>query len=61
MANKCPKCKSDNPETATLCADCGTKLPSPKDIDVTETIEAPKEELTTGSVFAVLPQGSVVT
>ena len=52
MGIKCPKCQTDNPETATFCADCGTKLPSLKDIDVTETIETPKEELTTGSTFA---------
>jgi len=52
MSNKCPKCKSENPESATFCADCGTQLPSLKDIDVTATIETPKEELTTGSTFA---------
>ena len=49
---KCPKCKSDNPETATFCADCGTNLSLAKDVDVTEIIERPKEELTTGSLFA---------
>jgi len=52
MSNKCPKCKSENPESATFCADCGTQLPSVENIDVTETIETPKEELTTGSTFA---------
>jgi serine/threonine protein kinase/predicted Zn-dependent protease len=52
MAKKCPKCQSDNPETATFCADCGTQLPSIEDIEVTETIEAPKEQLTRGTTFA---------
>ena len=48
----CPKCNADNPETAIFCADCGTKLLVHKDIALTKTIEAPKEELTTGAVFA---------
>jgi serine/threonine-protein kinase len=52
MAKKCPKCQSDNPGTAAFCADCGTQLPSLQDIEVTETMETPKEELTTGSTFA---------
>jgi serine/threonine protein kinase/tetratricopeptide (TPR) repeat protein len=52
MAKYCPKCKSNNPETATFCANCGTQLPSIEDIEVTETIEAPKEELTRGTTFA---------
>jgi serine/threonine protein kinase/Flp pilus assembly protein TadD len=52
MAKKCPKCKSENPRTSTFCADCGTQLPSIEDIEVTETLETPKEELTTGSTFA---------
>jgi len=52
MGIMCPKCQHDNPETATFCADCGTSIISSKNIDVTETIEVPKEELTTGSTFA---------
>jgi len=52
MAKKCPKCQSENPDTATFCADCGTQLPSLEDVEVTETLETPKEELTTGSTFA---------
>ncbi len=50
---KCPKCQTDNPETASFCADCGTQLISSEEISApTETLEAAKEELTTGSTFA---------
>ena len=52
MTISCPKCQTDNPDTQRFCGDCGTQLPSPEKIAVTETIEAPKEELTTGSTFA---------
>jgi serine/threonine-protein kinase len=48
---KCPKCDSDNAETATYCADCGTQLSS-KEIPVTKTLEVPTEELTRGTIFA---------
>jgi tetratricopeptide (TPR) repeat protein len=61
---KCPKCETDNPESLKFCGECGTQLtavksdiPSgepPEDIQAgpTMTIEAPIEELTTGSIFA---------
>ena len=54
MAVKCPKCHSENPETKQFCADCGTQLTPSKDIhpEVTETLQAPIKELTTGSTFA---------
>jgi serine/threonine protein kinase/tetratricopeptide (TPR) repeat protein len=54
LAVKCPKCQTENPETKQFCGDCGTPLPSSKDIrpDVTETIQTPVKELTTGSTFA---------
>jgi serine/threonine protein kinase/tetratricopeptide (TPR) repeat protein len=52
MAIACPKCKTNNPEELKFCGECGTQLLSPGDIEVTETIEAPKEELTTGSTYA---------
>jgi TolB-like protein/predicted Ser/Thr protein kinase len=52
MTNKCPKCNSDNPDTLKFCGECGTQLPESKDIEVTETIEVPKEELTRGTTFA---------
>ena len=54
MANKCPKCHSENPETKQFCADCGTLLPpSQKHPPVmTETVQTPVRELATGATFA---------
>jgi len=33
MSNKCPKCNCDNPDSKQFCGDCGTQLPSVKDIE----------------------------
>jgi serine/threonine protein kinase/tetratricopeptide (TPR) repeat protein len=52
MPITCPKCHHENPDDTLYCGKCTTPLKSPEDIDVTATIEAPKEELTTGSTFA---------
>jgi serine/threonine protein kinase/predicted Zn-dependent protease len=54
MAVKCPKCNVANPDTVKFCGECGTQLPSSRDIhpEVTETLQAPIKELTTGSTFA---------
>ncbi len=52
MAIKCPKCRTDNPDNQKFCGECAAPLLSPKDFDVTETMETPKEELNTGSTFA---------
>jgi serine/threonine protein kinase/tetratricopeptide (TPR) repeat protein len=54
LANKCPKCHSENPDTQRFCGGCGTPLPLPKDHPpvVTETLQTPVHELTTGSTFA---------
>jgi serine/threonine protein kinase/tetratricopeptide (TPR) repeat protein len=60
MTTLCPKCHSENPETSRFCADCGTQLGVSegkpiepiKPIEHTETLQAPREELTTGSTFA---------
>jgi len=50
----CPKCHLSNPDTSHFCADCGTQLSSSRDIrsEVTETVQTPIKELTTGSTFA---------
>jgi len=54
MTIVCPKCKTDNPDTASFCNSCATPLKPSEDapIEHTETLQAPREELTTGSTFA---------
>ncbi len=52
MAIKCPSCHSENPEDTFFCGKCGTKFASSERIDVTQTLETPREEITTGSTFA---------
>jgi len=54
LAVKCPKCQAENPETKQFCGDCGTQLPSSRDIHpgVTETLQTPIKELATGATFA---------
>jgi tetratricopeptide (TPR) repeat protein len=52
VAVKCPKCRSENPDTLKFCGECGTQLPSPGGIEVTKTIEASRDELTRGTTFA---------
>jgi len=54
MTIECPKCKTDNPDTVRFCGECGTQLVKAEEAPTehTETLEAPREELTTGSTFA---------
>jgi serine/threonine protein kinase len=52
MSLKCPKCQHENPDDTLYCGKCGTQFPDLDKIEVTETIEAPKEELTRGTSFA---------
>ena len=52
MAIRCPKCNTENPDTLKFCGECGTQLTPPGDMEVTKTIETPKEELTRGTTFA---------
>ncbi|MFC2142152.1 protein kinase [Acidobacteriota bacterium] len=51
---KCPKCHSDNPDTKSFCADCGTQLIPPGEAQplFTKTLEIPVEELPRGMLFA---------
>jgi serine/threonine protein kinase/Flp pilus assembly protein TadD len=51
---KCPSCHFDNPSDTRFCGNCGAVLQASKEIPAmpTETIIAPKKELTTGSTFA---------
>ena len=54
MGINCPKCHFENPDDTIYCGKCATQLKSSEEISdsPTETIETPKEELTTGSTFA---------
>jgi tetratricopeptide (TPR) repeat protein/tRNA A-37 threonylcarbamoyl transferase component Bud32 len=51
---KCPKCYFDIPEDSSFCSKCGTQLLPSEHIrpEVTETLQTPIKELTTGSTFA---------
>jgi len=49
---KCPKCQFENPDDTFFCGKCGTRFPSLEKVEVTETLEIPKEELARGTSFA---------
>jgi hypothetical protein len=52
VATKCPKCQTENPETAKFCSECATPLQPYKDIGVTQTLEIPAKGLALGLTFA---------
>ena len=53
MANKCPTCHSENPDTQRFCGECGTQLlSSEKPFTGTVTVGAPAKKLSLGSIFA---------
>ena len=52
MSVKCPKCQTDNPETAKFCSECATSLHIAEGISITKTIETPVKKLTKGTTFA---------
>jgi len=54
VVNKCPTCHSENPDTLKFCGECGTQLTPPQAHPpvVTETLQTPICELTSGATFA---------
>lgn len=53
MGVKCPKCNSDNTETAKFCSECGTRLyPGDKEgISQTKTLRKPKKDQLLGKTI----------
>ena len=51
---KCPKCDTENRPDSKYCRECATSLTGAEEAQPlpTQTIETPREELTTGSTFA---------
>ena len=54
MGITCPHCQAENPSDSKYCRECATALPhrAPGIGSPTKTIETPREELTTGTLFA---------
>jgi TolB-like protein/tRNA A-37 threonylcarbamoyl transferase component Bud32 len=53
VAIKCPQCQSENTDTARFCSNCAASLLPAAEVSApTETLVAPKEELTRGTTFA---------
>jgi serine/threonine protein kinase/tetratricopeptide (TPR) repeat protein len=65
LANKCPTCHSENPDTLKFCGECGTQLPLTRGHEPnfpesgivspgskTETLQTPVHELVMGSTLA---------
>jgi len=54
---KCPKCDFDNPDNTSFCGNCAAPLQLEKSTGEempkeTETLQTPKQDLTTGSHFS---------
>ena len=54
MSIKCPQCQAENPSDSKYCKECATALPHPPgpSSPPTRTLDTPREELTTGTLFA---------
>ncbi len=53
MGVKCTNCGTDNTQDSEFCKKCGIQIKESEEKTIpTQTLEAPREELTTGSTFA---------
>jgi serine/threonine protein kinase/tetratricopeptide (TPR) repeat protein len=52
MANKCPKCQTDNPEESKFCKECAASLTRIEGDEFTKTLETPTGDLSTGTTYA---------
>ena len=52
MATQCPKCQSENTDSAKFCSECAAPIQPSKDIGVTKTLETPVEKFERGTLFA---------
>jgi len=52
MAIRCPKCQTVNPSDSKYCKECAALLPESEDMEITETLDAPKEDLSRGTTFS---------
>jgi serine/threonine protein kinase len=54
LATKCPKCHSDNTDTARFCSNCATSLGAPRDHgpSLTKTLESPTHVVAPGNIIA---------
>ena len=49
---KCPTCQFENPSDSKFCKECGTRIGTGPRAPFTQTLEIPKDEMTTGATFA---------
>ena len=54
MAIKCPKCQSDNTDTARFCSNCATSLTSAEAVQqsLTKTFDSPVRVVPSGTIYS---------
>ena len=54
MGIRCPRCQAENPSDSKFCKECATALTPAADVSAfpTQTMEAARQDLTTGTIFA---------